>query len=90
LPKAIFKWPGGKARLASKIIELFPPPERYSVFLDVLGGAVNMALAVPDRPDLLKVFNDVDKEVIKFFRVMRDPAARERLIDMLKWTPYSR
>ena len=90
MPMAIFKWPGGKARLANKIVSLFPPPDAYSVFLDVFGGAANVTLAVPDRPDLLKIYNDVDSELVNLFRVMRDPAARERLIDMLTWTPYSR
>jgi len=90
MPMSIFKWPGSKARLASRIVSLFPPPESYNVFVDVFGGAANVTLAVPDRPDLLKVLNDVDKELVNFFRVMRDPTLRERLADMLTWTPYSR
>lgn len=90
MPMSIFKWPGGKARLASRIVSLFPPPETYSVFVDVFGGGANITLAVPDRPDLLKVYNDVDSELTNFFRVLRDPATRKRLTDMLTWTPYSR
>jgi len=81
--QAVFRYPGGKARLAKKIVSLFPPGDTYDVFVDVFGGSAAVLLALPDRPGLLKVYNDVDSELAGFFKVLRDPKMRERLIEIL-------
>lgn len=36
------------------------------------------------------VYNDKDEEIVNFFRVLRDPESREKLREMLRWTPFSR
>lgn len=91
-----FQYPGGKARLAGWIADLLPPPGSYSCFVDAFGGAGSVLLEVMRRCDaagarrVLFVYNDLDAEVVNFFRVLRDREARERLREMLKWTPLSR
>lgn len=93
---SVFQYPGGKARIASWIAGLLPPPGSYSCFVDLFGGAANVLLEVMRRndaagvKDVLYVYNDADEELVNFFRVIREPEARERLREMLRWTPYSR
>jgi DNA adenine methylase len=72
------------------ILRCLPPATKYRVFVDVFGGAANVILAVPSRPGLFKVYNDKDKELVNFFRVLKDPELRERLLEKLVFTPYSR
>lgn len=76
--------------MAGNILSLFPPASTYDTFIDIFGGAANVLLAVPDRRNLLKVYNDVDARLFNFFRVLRDPEKRKQLIEMLCLTLYSR
>lgn len=87
---AILWYPGGKARLAGKIVSLFPSIDTYDTFVDVFGGAANVLLAVPDKNGLLKVYNDIDSDLFNFFSVLRNPEQRNQLVEMLYWTPFSR
>lgn len=90
------QYPGGKARLAGWIANLLPPPGTYRTFVDVFGGAANVLLEVMRRNDaagirgVLYVYNDVDEELVNFFRVLREPDLRRELREMLRWTPFSR
>ena len=36
------------------------------------------------------MYNDLDGQVVNFFRVIRDPETRQQLIDALEHTPYAR
>lgn len=38
----------------------------------------------------LEIYNDLDSDVVNFFRVLRDESTRGRLIELLSLTPYSR
>lgn len=87
---AVFPYVGGKVRMVPHILRCLPPPETYRVFVDVFGGAANVVVAVPSRPGLFKVYNDVDDELVNFFRVLREPELREKLLERLTFTPYSR
>jgi DNA adenine methylase len=42
------------------------------------------------RARVLFVYNDVDAEVVNFFRVLREPELRARLLEALELTPYAR
>jgi len=92
---SVFQYPGGKARIAGWIADLLPPPGSYSCFVDVFGGAANVLLEVMHRNEVAGirvhyVFNDKNEDIVNFFRVIRNKATREELIEMLRWTPYSR
>ncbi len=76
-------WYGGKARLASRIVELLP---RHATYVEAFGGAASVLFAKARAT--LEVYNDIDSGLVTFFRVLRDqPAALAR---QLRLTPYSR
>src|SRR6266498_2702565 len=61
-----FKWAGGKSRLRNAIIELLPP---HTCYVEVFGGAAWVLFGKP--PSDVEVLNDIDQELINFFRVVR-------------------
>lgn len=93
---SVFQYPGGKARLAGWIASLLPSPGTYQTFVDLFGGAANVLLEVMRRNDaagtgeVLYIYNDIDEELVNFFRVIREPELRRALQELLHWTPYSR
>lgn len=78
-----FSYYGGKARIADWVISHFPPHE---VFVDLFGGAANIVLNKP--PVRLDVYNDLDSQIVNFFRVLRERT--EEFIQAVELTPYSR
>lgn len=61
-----FKWVGGKSRLRKSIIPLIPPHQCY---VEPFGGAAWVLFGKP--PSSIEVLNDIDEELINFFRVVR-------------------
>jgi DNA adenine methylase len=78
-------WLGGKSRLATRIVEMFPDHQQYC---EVFGGSGAVLLAKP--PSKVEVFNDVDDSVVNLFRVLRDPRRARRLQKACEFTLYSR
>lgn len=74
---------GGKFRLAPWIISHFPDHESY---IEPCGGAASVLLQKPRS--ILEVYNDLDKNVVTFFRVLRNRP--EELIRLIRLTPWSR
>lgn len=60
------KWVGGKSRLRKKIIGLLPS---HTCYVEVFGGAAWVLFGKP--PSDVEVLNDIDGELINFFRVLR-------------------
>ena len=60
------KWVGGKYKLRNKIIELIPP---HSCYVEVFGGAGWVLFGKP--PSSVEIFNDIDQELITFWRIIR-------------------
>jgi DNA adenine methylase len=83
IPAPALKYYGGKWVLAPWIISHFPPHMNY---LEPCGGAASVLLRKPRSK--LETYNDVDDNVVNFFRVLRD-SPRE-LIDKIKLTPWAR
>lgn len=79
------RWHGGKWMLAPWIIDHFPP---HRVYTEVFGGAMSVLLRKPRS--YAEVYNDLDGEVVNFFRVLQDPAAAARLTQLLAVTPFAR
>ena len=79
------RYHGGKFRIADWIQSFFPPHDCY---VEPFGGAAGVLLQKPRS--YAEVYNDLDGEVVNFFRVLRDPEQRERLITACMMTPYSR
>jgi DNA adenine methylase len=79
------RWHGGKWRLAPWIVAHFPP---HRVYVEPYGGAASVLLRKPRC--YAEVYNDLDDDVVNFFRVLREPATAARLIDQLRLTPFAR
>jgi len=74
---------GGKWNLASWIISHFPPHQNY---VEPCGGAASVLLQKPRSP--LETYNDLDGNVVNFFRVLRDRP--DELIRKIRLTPWAR
>ncbi|MBF6612169.1 MAG: DNA adenine methylase [Chloroflexi bacterium] len=78
-------WFGGKGILARKIVPLFPPHQCY---VEPFCGGASCLFAKPPSP--VEVINDLDSDIVNFFRVLRDPRKFERFYLLAALTPYSR
>lgn len=76
---------GGKFADGPKIVAMFPV---HRVFVDLFGGGGSITLVKPRSE--VEVYNDLDGQVVTFFRVLRDPDMADRLIRAVTLTPYSR
>ena len=74
---------GGKFRLAPWIISHFPEHQNY---VEPCGGAASVLLQKPRSP--LETYNDLDGNVVNFFRVLRDRP--DELIRQIRLTPWAR
>ena len=74
---------GGKHRLATWVIAHFPGHLNY---VEPCGGAASVLLQKPRSP--LELYNDLDGNVVNFFRVLRDRS--EELISTIRLTPWAR
>jgi len=81
--KSPLRWVGGKFYLTKQVISLFPS---HQVYVEVFGGAGHVLFT--KNPSPLEVYNDIDENVINFFKVLRDNS--EELYKRLEFVPYSR
>ena len=74
---------GGKQRIAEQIVSLFPAHQGY---VEPFAGALSVLLA--KEPVRFEVVNDLDGDIVAFWRVLRDhPDDLERVCAL---TPHSR
>jgi len=76
---------GGKRYLAEEIVSLMPSHE---VYVDVFGGSGQVLFVKVPSP--IEVYNDIDFELVNFFRVLRDPVKFEEFYRQVSLIPYSR
>lgn len=77
------KYPGAKNRIANWICGYIP---EHNVYLEPYGGS--LAILLNKEPCHIETVNDLDAEVVNFFRVVRDDG--EELKRLIEATPYSR
>ncbi len=77
------KYYGGKFRLANWIIQFFP---KHIHYVEPFGGGASVLLQ--KEPSLLETYNDLDNNVVNFFRVLRHDAAE--LVRLIRLTPWAR
>jgi len=77
------KYYGSKWRLAGRIIGHFPP---HTCYVEPYGGSAAVLLQKP--PSCVEVYNDADRQVVSFFRVLRERTAE--LVQAIERTPFSR
>lgn len=83
--RSLLHYPGSKKRIAPWIIEHMPP--HHSYLEPYFGGG---AILFEKEPSRIETINDLDGDVVNFFRVIRDPESRECLQEWLLYTPYAR
>lgn len=81
--RPVLRYHGGKWRLGKWIISFFP---KHRIYTESFGGGASVLIQKPRS--YAEVYNDLNKEVVNVFKVLRDnPDELERLIRL---TPYSR
>ncbi|MEM9118491.1 MAG: DNA adenine methylase [Cyanobacteria bacterium P01_F01_bin.56] len=83
LQRSPIRWMGGKALLAKQIIGLFTP---HTCYVEGCGGGG--ALFFNKERSKVEIYNDVNSDLVNFFRVLRYHP--EALIQELKLIPNSR
>ncbi|MBW4509455.1 MAG: DNA adenine methylase [Scytonematopsis contorta HA4267-MV1] len=78
-----FGWYGGKFSHLDWLLPLLPEAVHYC---EPFGGSA--AVLLNRKPSPVETYNDLDGEVVNFFRVLRDE--KERLIEAIGLTPFSR
>lgn len=81
--KCILKYPGAKNRIANWICEFIPA---HQVYVEPYFGSG--AVFFNKMPTKIETLNDLDDNVVNYFRVMREHP--EKLAQILSLTPYSR
>ncbi len=71
--------------MLSKLLPLIPP-HRY--YLEPFGGSA--ALLIAKTPAPFEVYNDIDKKLYTFYKVLRDKEKFQELQRLLELTPYHR
>lgn len=85
LDHPLIRYHGGKFRIADWIISHFPKHETY---VEPFGGGASVLLN--KAPCGTEIYNDLDAEVVNFFKVLRCESKRLKLIEQLELTPYAR
>jgi DNA adenine methylase len=84
-PKKViaFGWYGGKFSHLDWLLPLLPPCHHYC---EPFGGSA--AVLLNRAPSAVETYNDLDGEVVNFFRVLREH--KDKLIEAIGLTPFSR
>lgn len=78
-----FGWYGGKYSHLDWILPLLPKAQHYC---EPFGGSA--AILINREPSPVETYNDMDGELVNFFRVLRDQ--KEELVEAIGLTPFSR
>lgn len=81
--RIVFGWYGGKFSHLDWLLPLLPPCHHYC---EPFAGSG--AVLLNRQPSSVETYNDIDGEVVTFFRVLRD--RHEELIRAIALTPFSR
>lgn len=85
MPKSPFGYCGGKFYLRHKIINHFPPHHTY---VEPFGGGASVLLS--KNSSRVEVYNDLDCQLVNFFRVLQDEEKFKEFYRLVSLTPYSR
>lgn len=81
--RIVFGWYGGKFSHLDWLLPLLPPCHHYC---EPFAGSG--AVLLNRAPSAVETYNDIDGDVVNFFRVLRDQ--HEALIRAIALTPFSR
>lgn len=83
--KSPIQWFGGKQSLAPKLLPYIP---EHHTYIECFGGGGSLLFA--KEPSPVEVYNDLDGDLVNFFRVLRDPALFPDFYNRAWLSPYSR
>ena len=81
--KSVLKYPGAKNRISPWICEYIP---KHDVYLEPYAGS--LAVLFQKERSHIETVNDLDGDIVNFFRVLRDRSSE--LEKRISLTPYSR
>src|SRR3990172_1534435 len=81
--RIVFGWYGGKFNHLNWLLPLLPQCHHYC---EPFAGSA--AVLINRAPSPVETYNDIDGEVVNFFRVLRDK--KDDLIEAIGLTPFSR
>lgn len=84
-----FKWVGSKVNMLKFILEKFPKYSKDQIYVEPFCGTATVFLNLP-KPYCVEVLNDLDGNIINFFRVLQDKEKFDEFLHRIIWTPYSR
>jgi DNA adenine methylase len=79
------KWFGGKGQLVAKLLPYIP---QHTYYLEAFGGGASLLFA--KKPAKFEVYNDINSDLVNFYRVLRDEEKFEKFYKKVVLTPYSR
>ena len=84
--KPCLQYVGSKVRMSGAINELLGTDS--GSYVEPFFGSGAVLLSRPSAK--VELVNDINEDLVNFYRVLRDEVTRYRLIDALVWTPFSR
>jgi len=71
--------------MVKKLLPLIP---EHKIYVEVFGGGASLLFA--KEPSPVEVYNDLNGDLVNFFRVLRDPKKFAEFHRLVSLTPYSR
>jgi len=81
------KYYGGKQKLSILLLDYIP---EHEVFVEGFGGAANLLIRKGPSVSRLEVYNDINKDVVNLFRVIRNVGLFDEFARRVALMPYSR
>lgn len=78
-------YPGGSYHKAEYLLKRIPS---HTIYTEPFGGSAQILFM--KKPSEIEIYNDIDNEVVTFFRVLQDKELCEELKNLLENTPYAR
>jgi DNA adenine methylase len=81
----VLRYHGSKWRMSQWIMRHMPA---HRVYVEPFGGGASILMQ--KQRCTTEIYNDLDVEIVSFFRILRDPAQAAQLAELIGRTPYSR
>jgi DNA adenine methylase len=62
---------GGKGTMFNNIIQYFPTPDEYDIYVEPFGGSYSIGLK--KEPTKVEIYNDLDRNVYSLYKVLSNP-----------------